>query len=355
MCLYSKVSCSRDGRLHLGTALAAAASHLVGELPSRQLLALDGRLEQPADLCLHRAAVAPLEDAQLLRVARAHEEERVADEAQHALAEHRLDRRLPAVLAPAKVLDESRAAVGGRAAELGELVVVSILVNPTQFNDAQDFESYPRTLETDAALAQSAGAHAVFAPQPEDLYGGKPEAQRVDWGNLTNAFEGAHRPGHFDGVVAVVDLLFDAVKPSFAVFGEKDLQQLLIIKKMVSDLSLPIDIQSGATQRAEDGLALSSRNQYLSASERAAAPLLWQTLQSCGAALTAKLPESPASIIDSARVVLEQAGFIVDYLELRELSTLQLVDRVDQNCALFVAARLGDTRLIDNIQLAANN
>ena len=117
-----------------------------------------------------------------------------------------------------------------------------------------------------------------------------------------------------------------------------------------------VRVRLGEERRgAEDGLALSSRNQYLSASERAAAPLLWQTLQSCGAALTAKLPESPASIIDSAIVVLEQAGFIVDYLELRELSTLQLVDRVDQNCALFVAARLGDTRLIDNIQLAANN
>ena len=153
----------------------------------------------------------------------------------------------------------------------------------------------------------------------------------------------------------VVYKLFQLVGPDIAVLGEKDLQQLLIIKKMVADLSLPIDIQSGATQRAEDGLALSSRNQYLSASERAVAPLLWLTLQSCGAALTATPREPPVSIIDAARVALEQAGFKVDYLELRELSTLQLVDNVDQDCALFVAARLGDTRLIDNIQLAAGN
>ena len=121
-------------------------------------------------------------------------------------------------------LHEGHLSLIRQAAELGELVVVSILVNPTQFNDAQDFQSYPRTLDSDSAMAQTAGAHAVFAPLPEDLYGGKPAADRVDWGNLTNAFEGAHRPGHFDGVVAVVDLLFDAVKPSFAVFGEKDLQ-----------------------------------------------------------------------------------------------------------------------------------
>ena len=132
-------------------------------------------------------------------------------------------------------LHEGHLSLIRHAAELGELVVVSILVNPTQFNDAQDFQSYPRTLETDAAMAQSAGAHAVFAPQPEDLYGGKPSADRVDWGNLTNAFEGAHRPGHFDGVVAVVDLLFEAVKPGFAVFGEKDLQQVAVVKRLARE------------------------------------------------------------------------------------------------------------------------
>ena len=110
------------------------------------------------------------------------------------------------------------------AASHSDLVVVSVLVNPTQFNDSEDFKSYPRTLESDARKAASAGAHALFAPTAEDLYRGQPTAPRVDWGPVTNAFEGAHRPGHFDGVVAVVDLLFEAVKPHVAVFGEKDLQ-----------------------------------------------------------------------------------------------------------------------------------
>ena len=196
----------------------------------------------------------------------------------------------------------------------------------------------------------------VLTPSADDIY---PDTSArhtaIHVPELGEALCGRDRPGHFDGVCTVVYKLFQLVGPDIAVFGEKDLQQLLIIKKMVADLSLPIDIQSGATQRAEDGLALSSRNQYLSASERALAPLLWQTLQRCGAALTATPREPPASIIDAARVALEQAGFKVDYLELRELSTLQLLDNVDQDCALFVAARLSDTRLIDNIQLAAGN
>ena len=253
-------------------------------------------------------------------------------------------------------LHDGHLALVHQAREVADAVVVSIFVNPMQFAAHEDLDTYPRTLDEDLSALREAGVDLVLTPSADDIY---PDTSArhtaIHVPELGEALCGKDRPGHFDGVCTVVYKLFQLVGPDIAVFGEKDLQQLLIIKKMVSDLSLPIDIQSGATQRAEDGLALSSRNQYLSASERAAAPLLWQTLQSCGAALTAKLPESPASIIDSARVVLERAGFIVDYLELRELSTLQLVDRVDQNCALFVAARLGDTRLIDNIQLAANN
>ena len=195
----------------------------------------------------------------------------------------------------------------------------------------------------------------VLTPSTDDIYpDGSARHTAIHVPGLGDALCGKQRPGHFDGVCTVVYKLFQLIRPDIAVFGEKDLQQLLIIKKMVADLSLPIDIQSGPTQRAEDGLALSSRNQYLSASERALAPLLWQTLQSCGAALTATPECPPASIIDPAREALEQAGFAVDYLELRELSTLQLAGNVDQDCALFVAARLGDTRLIDNIQLAAS-
>ena len=143
------------------------------------------------------------------------------------------------------------------------------------------------------------------------------------------------------------------VKPDVAVFGEKDLQQLLIIKKMVNDLNLDIDVHSGPTQRAADGLALSSRNQYLTADERAIAPKLWETLQACAGQLRSAAGLEGGSILDVARASLAQAGFAVDYLELRVLSTLAESESLSEDCALFVAARLGQTRLIDNIQIAA--
>jgi len=253
-------------------------------------------------------------------------------------------------------LHEGHLALVDQARAAGDAVVVSIFVNPMQFAAHEDLDTYPRTLDDDLSALREAGVDLVLTPSADDIY---PDTSArhttIHVPELGEALCGRDRPGHFDGVCTVVFKLFQLVGPDVAVLGEKDLQQLLIIKKMVADLSLPIDIQSGATQRAEDGLALSSRNQYLSASERALAPLLWQTLQRCSAALTATPREPPVSIIDAARVALEQAGFKVDYLELRELSTLQLVDNVDQDCALFVAARLGDTRLIDNIQLAAGN
>ena len=242
-----------------------------------------------------------------------------------------------------------------QASAAADAVVVSIFVNPMQFGEHEDLDSYPRTLDDDLRALREAGVDLVLTPNTDDIYPeGSARHTAIHVPGLGDALCGKDRPGHFDGVCTVVYKLFQLVKPDIAVFGEKDLQQLLIIKKMVADLSLPIDIQSGPTQRAENGLALSSRNQYLSLSERTLAPLLWQTLQRCGASLTGTPEGTSASIIDPAREALERAGFTVDYLELREVSTLQLVDNVDQDCALFVAARLGDTRLIDNIQLAAS-
>ena len=252
-------------------------------------------------------------------------------------------------------LHDGHLALVRQARAAGDAVVVSIFVNPMQFAAHEDLDTYPRTLDDDLSALQEAGVDLVLTPDKEGIYpDGSAQHTAIHVPVLGDALCGKDRPGHFDGVCTVVYKLFQLVGPDIAVFGEKDLQQLLIIKKMVADLSLPIDIQSGPTQRSEDGLALSSRNQYLSASERALAPLLWQTLQSCGATLT-ETPAGPsASIIDPAREALERAGFTVDYLELREMSTLQLVDNMDQDCALFVAARLGDTRLIDNIQLTAS-
>lgn len=252
-------------------------------------------------------------------------------------------------------LHDGHLALVRQARAAGDAVVVSIFVNPMQFAAHEDLDTYPRTLDDDLSALREAGVDLVLTPDKEGIYpDGSAQHTAIHVPVLGDALCGKDRPGHFDGVCTVVYKLFQLVGPDIAVFGEKDLQQLLIIKKMVADLSLPIDIQSGPTQRSEDGLALSSRNQYLSASERALAPLLWHTLQSCGATLT-ETPEGPsASIIDPAREALEHAGFTVDYLELREMSTLQLVDNMDQDCALFVAARLGDTRLIDNIQLTAS-
>ena len=253
-------------------------------------------------------------------------------------------------------LHDGHLALVHQARAVAGAVAVSIFVNPMQFAAHEDLNSYPRTLDDDLGALREAGVDLVLTPSADDIYpDGSARHTAIHVPGLGDALCGKDRPGHFDGVCTVVYKLFQLVDPDIAVFGEKDLQQLLIIKKMVADLSLPIDIQSGPTQRAEDGLALSSRNQYLSTSERALAPVLWQTLQSCGVALAATPAGPPTSIIDSARAALEQAGFKVDYLELRELATLQLVDRMDQDCALFVAARLGDTRLIDNIQLAASN
>ena len=233
-----------------------------------------------------------------------------------------------------------------------DAVVASIFVNPMQFAAHEDLSTYPRTLEADLTALETAGVDLVFTPSDGEIYPeGSASHTAIHVPSLGDALCGKDRPGHFDGVCTVVYKLFQLVKPDVAVFGEKDLQQLLIIKKMVSDLGLPIEIRSGATQRAEDGLALSSRNHYLSAAERAIAPKLFSTLTACAEALPSASPNSIETLLTSCRSELESAGFALDYFELRGLPLLQRVSDAAQDCALFVAARLGQTRLIDNIQL----
>jgi len=241
-----------------------------------------------------------------------------------------------------------------QALETGAKVVVSIFVNPMQFAVDEDLDTYPRTLDADLSALDKIGADVVFTPREADIYPyGSKAHTAIHVPGLGDGLCGKNRPGHFDGVCTVVYKLLELVRPDIAIFGEKDLQQLLIIKKMVRDLGLPIDIQSGATQRAEDGLALSSRNQYLSEEERATAPLLWQTLRDCASQLQADRSADVVSVLTPATTALEQAGFDVDYLELRATADLRPIDRITEDCALFVAARLGKTRLIDNIQIAA--
>lgn len=241
-----------------------------------------------------------------------------------------------------------------QARQSAEVVVASIFVNPMQFAENEDLATYPRTMDADLAALREAGVDMVFTPNVEDIYpGGSALHTAIHVPVLGDSLCGRDRPGHFDGVCTVVCKLFQIVEPDIAVFGEKDLQQLLIIKQMVRDLGLPVEVQHGPTQRAEDGLALSSRNQYLSDAERALAPLLWQTLQDCAQALETPAISEAERVLTPARDALQRAGFAVDYLELRTLSALDLIHQVTEDCAVFVAARLGRTRLIDNIQILA--
>ena len=248
-------------------------------------------------------------------------------------------------------LHEGHLSLIRQAAELGELVVVSILVNPTQFNDAQDFQSYPRTLDSDSAMAQTAGAHAVFAPQPEDLYGGKPAADRVDWGNLTNAFEGAHRPGHFDGVVAVVDLLFEAVKPGFAVFGEKDLQQVAVVKRLARERHPQLEVIVGAVVRDANGLALSSRNARLDPEGLELALSLSLALAHVKQGWVAG--QSILEALSEARETLQSTGGVtLEYLDaVNGTSFKSHVEGGESPTHVVVAAHVQEVRLIDNLTL----
>lgn len=228
-------------------------------------------------------------------------------------------------------------------------VVVSIFVNPMQFGKNEDLDSYPRTLDADCQALAERGAAAVFAPQVSDIYPRGLDVQTViEVPQISDILCGASRPGHFRGVATIVAKLFNMVQPNFAVFGEKDYQQLQVIRLMVKDLSLPVDIISSPTERAQDGLALSSRNGYLSASERACAPQLYAILQQLQAQLQ-RAGVDVAKLLAEAAQQLTAAGFKMDYLELRRQSDLQTADANDQDLVLLVAAYLGTTRLIDNL------
>jgi pantoate--beta-alanine ligase len=232
-----------------------------------------------------------------------------------------------------------------------DAVVVSIFVNPKQFGPNEDLEAYPRTLEADLAQLEARATALVFTPTTDDIYPQGVNAHTtVSVPGLTDVLCGASRPGHFDGVSTVVCKLLNMVAPDVAVFGQKDLQQLLLIKKMATDLAMPVSIVGMPTSRASDGLALSSRNGYLSAPERRIAPRLFQTLTAvCSEIL--KGERHFDTLCHKHRKTLTEAGFTVDYLEIRRCSDLALASTDDKHIGVFVAAKLGQTRLIDNIQL----
>jgi pantoate--beta-alanine ligase len=238
-----------------------------------------------------------------------------------------------------------------KARELGECVVVSIFVNPLQFGPNEDFEKYPRTLDADCKLLQKAGVDVVFAPSVRDLYpGGYPPATTVSVnGALTEILCAPFRPGHFTGVATIVNILFNRVAPDLAVFGEKDYQQLAVIRRMTADLGLSIRIIGAPTLREPDGLAMSSRNQYLSAEERKRSARLYEALQWVAGELKAGRRDY-AMLSQEGQARLVKAGFNPQYLEVRD-SDLDAPSDKTRDFVVLTAAFLGTTRLIDNIQI----
>lgn len=234
------------------------------------------------------------------------------------------------------------------ARKLCDVVVVSIFVNPIQFGPNEDFENYPRTLEQDSRLLAEVGCDIVFAPSVEQMYGNKPRLTNISVSEITNDLCGLQRPGHFDGVAVVVTKLFNMVQPNFAFFGQKDYQQLAVIRQFVRDLNIPLEVIGVPITRAEDGLALSSRNGYLSAEHRQIAPTIYQSLKAAEQELQSGI--ALAEVLENIKQKLTQAGFIVDYVEARTLE-LQPIEAFNQDVVLFVAAKLGTTRLIDNLQV----
>ena len=228
-------------------------------------------------------------------------------------------------------------------------IVASIFVNPTQFGPGEDFNRYPRTPEADAAGLAAAGCDLLWSPSVSTMYPYGPEATvRVSVPTVTESLEGAHRPGHFDGVATVVARLFNQVLPDVAAFGRKDYQQLAVIRYLVGDLAFPIDILAGDTLREPDGLAMSSRNQYLSASERPVAAAIHRTLQDMRGRMGAG--ETRHAVEAGARQGLLEHGFAVDYAVVRRPDLTEPDAAAKGPLVALVAARLGRTRLIDNLE-----
>lgn len=236
------------------------------------------------------------------------------------------------------------------ARERADKVVVSIFVNRLQFGQGEDFGAYPRTFDADCDKLRAAGVDALFFPEEQELYPRVRQDFNVEPPNIQNELCGAFRPGHFRGVATVVTKLFNIVQPDLACFGKKDFQQLHVIRAMVDDLNSPIEIVPVDTGRADDGLALSSRNGYLSAEERAEAPRLYRNLEQ----IRQRLQDGDhdyAALEQAARDDLAQAGWIVDYVEIRQADTLAVAHAGEKRLVVLAAARLGRTRLIDNIEV----
>jgi len=235
------------------------------------------------------------------------------------------------------------------ARRLAERVVVSIFVNPLQFGASEDYATYPRTFEQDEKTLAAADTDLVFAPLPEEIYlRGRGSVTVVTVPDLSDILCGAARPGHFAGVATIVTILLNLVRPRWAIFGEKDFQQLLIIRRLVEDLHLAVEVIGHPTVREPDGLALSSRNSYLTAGQRHQAPILYQMLTTTRDQIYAGSRDYP-KLEDERNWELILSGFEPEYYTIRRAADLALPQPEDRNLVILVAARLGRTRMIDNL------
>lgn len=244
-----------------------------------------------------------------------------------------------------KVVEEARARA--------QRVVVSVFVNPLQFGLGEDFQNYPRTLAADQLKLQAAQADLLFAPSVEEMYpGGQRDVTQVIVPGLSDILDGQSRPGHFTGVATVVTKLFNIVQPDIAVFGRKDYQQLQVIRRLVNDLSMPVEIVGVTTVREADGLAMSSRNQYLTSAERARAPCLYRTLGETAAALRAGQRDFEYLEAEAARTL--SAHMKPDYVAIRAADTLIVPETNTRDFVVLAAAWLGKARLVDNVEMRAS-
>ena len=248
-------------------------------------------------------------------------------------------------------LHEGHISLVRKACEAADVVVTSIFVNPMQFGASEDLDSYPRTLEEDQRKLEAAGNTLVFAPGVEEIYpNGLVQQTKVIVPEVSDGHCGASRPGHFEGVATVVTMLFNMVQPDVAVFGEKDFQQLAVIRKLVRDLIIPVEVIGAPTIREDDGLAKSSRNGYLSDTERTIAPVVYQTLQECARQLSEGRTDFGA-LEQEASDALTSAGLRPDYFNIVNSLTLKPATAEDTELTILAAAFLGTTRLIDNLSI----
>jgi pantoate--beta-alanine ligase len=255
--------------------------------------------------------------------------------------------RVVAVVPTMGALHRGHVALVAEARRRADAVIVTIFVNPLQFNQTSDFDLYPRPIDGDLEICRSNGVDAVYAPTAATMYPTGFET-RVVPGALADRLEGPLRPGHFEGVTTVVTKLFNATQPDLAVFGEKDFQQLAIVRRMTTDLDMPIEVVGVATVREHDGLALSSRNSRLTPADRAAAPVIARALEAAGAELAAGTTRADVLVATARGVLAGEQRARVEYVEVVDAATLEQVAEVDGPAVMLTAVWFGDVRLIDN-------